>query len=316
MSNTYLVRAKLAFDLDFEHVTNRPPLLNTPSKVPVILGPFTIDYSPNEDRYLLYLGLIEPDPVKGLPIENYDYPHSMLYAETKIQSPKNSPYIEADEKLNALESLFRLFQTGGIYIGRREIWEIESEKGKRLFSWDTHGFIHEVQFKSEPVLPHERPGYNLNDNKLAGFKHFFEQYYDIIQIKNRPLYIALSRFSSSYEKLSLADRLIDLMIAMEALLGNRTEVTNKISLRFACMLYPPGEAREKAFYAVKKVYDERSNIIHGDRLDTKFSEEEVHNFEEHVRKLIVKFLELCKQGIILDDKNIDKFIFFGNTVSQ
>ena len=126
-----------------------------------------------------------------------------------------------------------------------------------------------------------------------------------------PLYIATTRFSSSYDKRTLADRLIDLMIALEALLGSQTETTYKIALRFACLLHAPGEARKNAFRSIKIIYGERSKIVHGDRLEPEYTETQVDNFEGAVRRLIGKFLELIIQGTELDsEEKIDNLLFF------
>ncbi|MDO8635819.1 MAG: HEPN domain-containing protein, partial [Dehalococcoidia bacterium] len=148
---------------------------------------------------------------------------------------------------------------------------------------------------------------------LAKFKDFYNQYFDIIKSKEMPLYIAINRFSSSYDKRTLADKLVDLMIAMEALLGSQTEITYKIALRFAYLLYPPSEDRKDAFRRIKKVYSERSKLVHGDRLEPKYTETQVDNFEDEVRRLIIKVLELNSQGIVLDsEEKIDNFLFFDN----
>ncbi len=325
MNNKYPVRAKLEYDWLGAH----------PIKVPITIGPFNINRSPNINIDARNRGY-DPFTNDDLPKEERDYPVSNLYIDCVIQvSEKQSPFIVADVVLNYLEILLRLFQSGGIYIRQHKVRVIEDGKkcGQFISTSDLPGAVRHPGPKPAPcdgktgydldelrlilkypveVTPGS--GYDLSDAKLVDLKDFYDRYWETIWGKLQPLDVAINRFSSSYNKRALADRLINLMIAMEALLGSHTEVTYKISLRFACMLYPPGEAREKVFIAVKKVYDERSNIIHGEKLDTKFSEEEVHNFEEHVRKLIVKFLELCKQGIILNDKNIDKFIFFGNTI--
>ena len=103
------------------------------------------------------------------------------------------------------------------------------------------------------------------------------------------------------------------MIAVEALLGSQSDIAYKIALRFSCLMYPQGEARELAFEKIKKVYDERSSIVHGDKLDLRYTNDEVNNFEGEVRRLIIKFSDFNLMGISLkSEKEIDNVLFFDN----
>ena len=134
----------------------------------------------------------------------------------------------------------------------------------------------------------------MTDSKLWDFVGFFNLYWAILQEKPqkkpRPVHIALPRFSSSYDKTTLTERLIELMIAMEAMFGDREYHTYKIPLRCACLLFPPGEARKGTFNRIKAIYDDRSRILHGEHLETRYTSEDVRAFEDLVRKSILKFM--------------------------
>lgn len=78
-------------------------------------------------------------------------------------------------------------------------------------------------------------------------------------------------------------------------------------------MYPQGEARKRVFAEIKKVYDERSRIVHGDKLGLRYTDDEVNNFEGEVRRLIIKFMDFTLTGILLkSEKEIDNFLFFDN----
>ena len=330
MNSKYLVRAKLEYDWLGAH----------PSKVPIIIGPFTINQSPNINLDARNQGY-DPSIDNDLPKKERDYPVSNLYIDCVIQvSEKQSPFIVADVVLSYLEILLRLFQSGGVYIRQHKVRQFEDGKKCEQFISTLGLAVATRHPRSKPALCDGKTGYDLDelrlilkfpveissgsgydlsDAKLVDLKDFFGRYWETIWGKPRPLDIAINRFSSSYEKRTLADRLVDLMIAMETLLGSQTEVSYKIALRFSCLIYPRGEARAKGFKAVKEVYDKRSAILHGESLKKPLNEVDVANFEANVRMLIIKVLELCKMGTLplstslkrKDwEESLDKLIFF------
>jgi len=194
---------------------------------------------------------------------------------------------------------------------RHRVWCLEN----RVPSLYISSRLQLSQVKADPTTLYNRNEYELNEETLTKFIEFFDSYWDIIHQKPQPLWNALFRFSSSYEKRTLADRLVDLMIAMEALFGDNGELTYKISLRSACMLYPAGEARERAFDTIKKLYEERSKIVHGKTLNSRSDNKRISQFEDYVRNSIIKFLHLYRDGhlstsSILSGEELDRLIFF------
>ena len=107
---------------------------------------------------------------------------------------------------------------------------------------------------------------------------------------------------------------MELVIALEALFGDRGKgdgLAYKIALRCSSFLYLPGEAREKAFRTIKKVYDDRSAIVHGGKIDSRYTSSEVDQLEDHVRRSIIKFLEQYKKDRrISTGEELDKLLFF------
>lgn len=265
-----------------------------PQTLPVTFGPFTVDRSPNAELY----PLVEPETFE---IYDKEFPVSPLYIDLKVSvEDRTQRYVLAEEKYAQLETLFRLFQEGHVFIRLHKMWELIDEAPTEQDIWEVYsGDLQFSDFHEQPDsarIFHEQP-YDLSDDKLNSFVKFFDLYWDVLQDKPMPIQLALSRFSSSYEKRTLGDRLLELMIAMEALFAVRGDNSYQIPLRCANLLFPQGEAREKAFKTLRGVYNDRSRIVHGDQLTTKYTERDVNVFEDYVRKSLIRFL---------DDKRIGK----------
>jgi len=282
----YLVRAKFEFDWEFDE-GNDPRRLKCPQKLPKEFGPFRLVDSPNAEYYLMELGWVEDRELRP----DWQYPVSLFYLETELETDGHAE-AAADDILEQLEAMFRLFQKGNIYL-RRHGYVFSLKNGKL----EPVIFIRHRSEKAEPATLYARGPYPLDDQTFERFMDFFNLYWDIVNRKPPPLYNAIFRFNTSYERRSLSDRLIELMIAMEALFGDKDYQRYKIPLRCACMLHPLGELRKQTFEIIKKFYDERSAIIHGGKLEMgPENKEKVDQFEEYVRLSILKFLDFYKKG--------------------
>ena len=125
----------------------------------------------------------------------------------------------------------------------------------------------------------------------------------------------MSLFSSSYEKRDLADRLIDLVIALEALFGDSdsSSTTYKMAMRGACWLYAKESDRHAAFRTIKKLYGYRSRIVHGNSaLGKDLTGQQVNDLECMVRSGLRKFLDWqVKNGETPSGTKIDELIMAG-----
>jgi len=310
VTETYVFRAGLEWNIQYFDNVNRP---NFVTHLPIELGPFRFALSPNALYYSAQMGWFQKHDFPSLdePPPHQDYPNSIIYVETKIETTEgsdNNVEEKADEIYEQLEAMLRLFSPGDIFL-RRTIsvgMPLKSDE----FIWGSFVDYRPIKPKPEPL--YQREPYELSGETLRQFREFFSQYWDIINQKHQPIYNALYRFNSSYERRTVSDRLIELMIAMEALFGDKEYHRYKIPLRCACMLYPPGEVRKQAFTTIKQFYDERSAIIHGGRLELDSnSKGEVDQFEEYTRRSILKFLELHKDGCpITSGAQLDDLLFF------
>jgi hypothetical protein len=84
--------------------------------------------------------------------------------------------------------------------------------------------------------------------------------------KNR-LQVALSRFNQCYLREVDDDSILDATIALEVLFsdGGKEEITHKLALRIAAVVakFSTGISGQLVFSNIKKIYNFRSNVVHG-----------------------------------------------------
>lgn len=106
--------------------------------------------------------------------------------------------------------------------------------------------------------------------------HFATRYIGFLGDFKRRLDIASKRLNLARRRNSLGDKAIEVSIALEALLGDdRFDLTYKIRLRAALLLGGNLEERREISGAVKKLYQLRSDIVHGGKDDVKPEVQEV-----------------------------------------
>ena len=123
------------------------------------------------------------------------------------------------------------------------------------------------------------------------------------------LAVPMRRFIESQEK-PAADRFIDLLVALEALYGDEdsTSAAHKIAFRAATVVGTSPSRREKLFPLIKKIYGQRSRILHGRSAGT--SLDNMRELEDVVRDSLVWFLErLSLTGVAPIAPDIDKMCF-------
>lgn len=111
------------------------------------------------------------------------------------------------------------------------------------------------------------------------------------------LEIPLYRFHSAYLG-PIEERLVDQIIALESLyLNDPQELSYKLAMRTAYSLGNTREARNEIFNNMKKAYNYRSKIIHGNDPPTREQLRElVPRVEEYLRQSLKKYLLLLNEG--------------------
>ena len=300
MTKQFLVRADLEFGL----------LGGVPGStvLPVKLGPFQLDHSPNAGLYLAELGHIEPERVSRVS-HDAEFPMSLLYLEHRYACAHDeNPTKHADDALDRLERLLRLFQPGEVSVQRHGVWHIDTA-GRLTPAWSFSGY----DFK--PVKPlieglHEYGDYPLDDATLGSLIKPIDRFWDVLDDISVNLRTAMARFSSSYEKRDLADRLIDLVIALEALFGDGETggIAHKLAMRDAWWLHTTESERCTAFKTIKKLYRYRNEVVHGN-LRKDLTDHRVNELEGIVRSSLRKFLDWqVQQGKTPSGRDIDDLI--------
>ena len=214
-----------------------------------------------------------------------------------------------DRELENLELCLRLFQPGDISV-RRHDFVRDPDTGISWLRWAI--FAAPVK----PVVPslYERSRYDVNDNIVRLIKTFLDDYRDVLPQMCRPVRHALSRFNSSYERRETADRLTDLIIALEALFNdnNPNGVTFKVAIRCAAWSTVAGDSRETRFRTIKTAYNSRSDVVHARREDTGLDVQDVDTLEDIVRFCLVKYLDLQKRtGTVPVGNDFDHLMLTG-----
>ncbi len=169
-----------------------------------------------------------------------------------------------------------------------------------------------VKPRMEPL--YARSPYPLDDVVLADFGNFFSKHWCALSVSKPNIKIGLSRFNSSYEQRDPPNRLIDLVIALEALFGGGKphSFSYTVSQRCAGWLRSPGRSPDTLFSKVKKYYSLRSKVVHGRNLSC-LPGDEVDALEGIVRESLRKFLDHQRlRGHTPQGKEIDNTISLGN----
>ena len=135
---------------------------------------------------------------------------------------------------------------------------------------------------------------------------------------------AIRRFGYAHERYRSEDKIIDLLIAAEALLlsdGSYTgEVRYRLAHRAALFLAEADETRRIIFKRMGVAYDLRSKVAHGGSYSKKLPEksdgsiptldEFVWQIQEYIRLAILKALNLTFQpNALFELVNWDEFLF-------
>lgn len=186
-----------------------------------------------------------------------------------------------DEEIAKVILVLRLFREGCIRIVFN-VW-----RGKHIA---TH-------FSSIRPFRNDERLYFLPSSSLLDLRNFREEFMNTAWEKKEsssPLGIALSRFTDGYERIKSEDKIIDYMIALEALYlqEGTAELSYRLAHRVSVLLTKDKKERRRLFEMTRKSYDLRSKIVHGSKYD--LSHKKVWFVEDTLRQSINKFLKTPK----------------------
>jgi len=209
------------------------------------------------------------------------YAMDVTYSRRKvIGSERKRQFPDSAEKLHILIIALRLFKPG--IVGFNEI----STAPETPFLW---GSIRSGMAKKTFV----GQKYHLKQEEIKQFKDFWKKFSSFYASKPQHFAIALRRFGSAYERTNPQDKLIDYMIAYEALFfkqGESGEFRHKLSTRVSRLLGKTYGERKAIAEEIRDFYDKRSKVVHGEKVE--LPREFVGRVERHLRDSMNALMKL------------------------
>jgi hypothetical protein len=153
-------------------------------------------------------------------------------------------------------------------------------------SIEDNGRRRAAKFKMETseqmLLPFSQLHYRVVEGTVAGdFQKVFSLTMTALQNDKR-VSIMLDRFNSSLRRAKLEDRIIDLTVALEAMLNESNEIMFRLSLYLA---FTSQQNRAAAYELFKTLYSVRSKIVHGSLHESR-AQRDLENISEKMPEII------------------------------
>jgi hypothetical protein len=187
----------------------------------------------------------------------WDVPKIVEGSPSPVEETDASPADAADLFALALDAL-RLFKAGSVGYASVEVFKHD---------WNIHDEAH--YSTPESHVTSSGDGYSLIGSEVAAFIEFWNHFRTRAIRRNPRIALALRRFGYGYERTRREDRLMDHVIAIEALLDDQDqhELSYRLSLRVAALLATNAVDRKTIFNRIRFAYDVRSAIAHGKSAD-------------------------------------------------
>jgi len=227
-----------------------------------------------------------------LPLPPHTQFSPTMFVLEKCITVENEHDFQLDPIMRNVVLALRLFKKGYVWGG--SIFYILVSEKRQLMSWSW-----------DETPRHESWGfvYSLNFDEIAALKKILAEVQGIDFAKRKSLRLACKRFQRTYEEVDDEDKLIDLMIAFEALFlkGEKVRALAGQIVATACsiLLGENDEERENIKDFLTKAYSIRNCIVHGSEYQQpivfkgkqSFMPEFVSILEEYLRKSIKKLLD-------------------------
>jgi hypothetical protein len=173
-------------------------------------------------------------------------------------------------------------------------------------SWFTRG---NISWRNTPVQMLNEPKYTLTSKEVEPLCKLWRVLGSEGVRKRKALGAALRRFEYAGERYRPEDRLVDLMVAAESLFlydagdpQSRGELGYRLALRSAFFIQLRGRTRRQVFDLMRRAYDTRSKVVHGNVPDSVALPHEVLSLEEftsrvedHIRAALTKAVEIAER---------------------
>jgi hypothetical protein len=137
----------------------------------------------------------------------------------------------------------------------------------------------------------------LHASEAQEFSDFWESFAHTDTEKPSPLSMAIRRFDYAQERQRLEDRLVDYMVAFEALFfkeGEAGEFRHKLAVRTARLLRHSLDNRQTVAKEMGRFYQLRSAVVHGENVE--LSDEFIVTVENYLRESINIFLNRLQKS--------------------
>jgi hypothetical protein len=215
----------------------------------------------SESEKTTYIRLIEPPSSANLGFAAFDV-SLWQYAIEKVHYHRKGTAMDTSSSEKECEDVIttlRLFKSGRIDI---PVFKIQSAIWQPHHMISFHPFSHAsrlLPFRTFEFNESEKSGLLRLWKRMRIFKQEVGSYRS-----GKYINIALKRFNSGIEEDDFEDKIIDFLIAFEALyLLERDELTYKLSNRVAILLGKTDADADETRKLMAKAYDLRSGIIHG-----------------------------------------------------
>jgi len=152
--------------------------------------------------------------------------------------------------------------------------------------------------ESRPIYPTSFDRFEFDSADLDRLRTLFATAKQLRDSGPSHLLVALRRFYTAQFRSDRQDKLIDLVIAAEAMFLNDAdgELSFRLATRAAIFLRDNKPSRTDVFQKCRKAYKTRNAIVHGSRIDAAAVFESARDMEELMREAISKALMLVSTG--------------------
>lgn len=194
------------------------------------------------------------------------------------------PHFPLNDDMRRIILAMRLLKKG--YVSTSGIFYILLSKKRQLEAWSIEGANKLAEFQSEE--------YALKIEETPHLQKLVERVGGLNFEKQRSLGIACRRFEHTYEEEGVGDKLIDYMIAFEALFlrGEKAPAPGKVIATACSVLLGTSEKeRRKIRETLTKAYFLRNRVVHGAECKEKIKDVTISEIEDYLRESIKRFLD-------------------------
>ena len=222
----------------------------------------------------------------------------IVLTKKKPESIPHEHFREARHKIENALAVLRLYRNEPI--GFNLIIQPRSKDRSDGLGAHASQFLRHYILWSDPHRKEANEKYYISGTEVKTLKDFFSQYY-LSSIND--LDLAIAYFNKSYiEPYTPRDSFLDVMIALENLYlrGIKQELGYKLRTRISVVLASEFEQRKAIFRDIKKAYEIRGRIVHGEKVNN-LTNDFLDIIRDYTKKSFMVFIKRPELVDQLDD---------------